>query len=251
MKCLAFDIETKPNTVYTWGLFDQNVGLNQISIPGAVICWSAKWLGKRDIMFASDFHDGHDEMVRKCWELFNEADVIVHYNGKSFDVPWMNAEFIQLGLTPPAPFQQIDLYSAMKKCKFPSRKLEYISKAIGIGRKNKHEGFPLWVRCMEGNDAAWERMKRYNMQDVRLVERLYDRVLPWIPSIPSHATYNVNKACPACGSKNLSPRGTAYTALSQYQRYVCDDCGKWSRDTHVLRAKDGSMKRADITQVVQ
>ena len=49
-KILLLDIETAPNKVYTWGLWNQNIGLSQIIQEGYLLCWGAKWLGKRGVM---------------------------------------------------------------------------------------------------------------------------------------------------------------------------------------------------------
>jgi transposase-like protein len=37
------------------------------------------------------------------------------------------------------------------------------------------------------------------------------------------------KACPACGSEDIKKSGWAYTEQMKYQRYACNDCGKWFR----------------------
>lgn len=58
MKILLLDIETAPNTVYTWGLFKQNIAINQIESPGYILCWAAKWLGD-DRMFFSSLRKGY------------------------------------------------------------------------------------------------------------------------------------------------------------------------------------------------
>ena len=38
-----------------------------------------------------------------------------------------------------------------------------------------------------------------------------------------------DRVCPQCGSKHLQARGSYYTTTMRYQRYHCQDCGKWSR----------------------
>ena len=64
-KILVLDIETKPALAYVWGLFDQNIGLNQIVEVGSVICFAAKWYDERKVMFHSDHHDGHEAMIEE------------------------------------------------------------------------------------------------------------------------------------------------------------------------------------------
>src|ERR1035437_10416966 len=43
-KVLIFDIETAPIIAHVWGLWENNVGLNQIVSDWHVLSWSAKWL---------------------------------------------------------------------------------------------------------------------------------------------------------------------------------------------------------------
>ena len=114
MRILAIDIETSPNLAYVWGLWDQNVNLNQLVQSGEVLCFGAKWLGNEPIVFRSIL-DGKKKMLRDAWKLLDEADVLVHFNGKRFDLPWLNTEFVSAGLAPPSPYRQIDLMTVCKQ----------------------------------------------------------------------------------------------------------------------------------------
>ena len=183
MKILVIDIETRPNLAHVWGLWDQRVGLNQIVEVGTVICFAAKWHKSSKVEFASDYHDGHDAMVKRAWTLLDDADAVVHYNGKAFDMKHLQREFLLAGLPPPSPWVDIDLLLTVRQqFKFASNKLDHIASELGIGTKMAHEGFDLWRKCMADDKAAWGRMKRYNVQDVRLTETLYDRLMSWIKS---------------------------------------------------------------------
>ena len=51
MKILLLDIESSPNTAHVWGLWQQNVGIKQIMESSYVLCWAAKWLDDKEIMF--------------------------------------------------------------------------------------------------------------------------------------------------------------------------------------------------------
>ncbi len=78
------------------------------------------------------------------------------------------------------------------------------------------------------------------MADVVLTERLFDRLRPWVPNLPHPALFDGTDplSCPDCGSENLQKRGYAYTSLSKYQRFCCDDCGRWSRGGKRLSGVD-------------
>jgi DNA polymerase elongation subunit (family B) len=229
-KILLLDIETAPNKAYVWGIWDQNIGLNQIESTGYVLCWSAKWLHERELMFSSTQHHDEYAMLLQIHTLLDEADIVVHYNGTKFDIPTLNKEFVKHQMSPPAPYRQVDLLQVVKKAfRFVSNKLDFVAQALGLGGKVSHEGFELWVRCMEGDEDAWYRMEAYNRHDVVLLEKLYRRLLPWIEKHPNHGVFSDVACCPKCGSKHFQARGYAVTAASRFRRYQCNDCGGWFR----------------------
>lgn len=232
LQVLTIDIETAPNLAHVWGLWNQNVAPKQLLESTEVLCWAAKWRHETEVMFKSVHHDGRDEMINEVWNLLNRAHAVVHYNGRSFDVPHLNREFVRAGYVPPSPYKQIDLYIACKKnFAFPSHRLAYIGPSLELGDKTEHEGHELWLKCMAGDSAAWGRMREYNIQDVVLTEKLYERILPWIPGHPSYGALLAEDVCPTCGSDDLALNGFAYTKTGKFRQYRCKDCGKHSRST--------------------
>lgn len=232
MKILAIDIETSPNLADVWGLWNQNVSLSQLRQSSRMISFAAKFLDEKKVYFYSDFHHGHTAMVSEAHVLLTKADALLHFNGNRFDIPALNSEFLLEGLTPPAPSKNVDLYRVAKKnFKFPSYKLQYISTALGLAGKVHHEGHALWTKCMSGDAKAWARMKKYNVQDILLLEELYEKLLPWIDH-PHRGLYSGNDAvCSNCGSEELIKEGFSYTGQGKYQRFSCKICGRWSRGT--------------------
>ena len=234
MKYLSVDIETKPHLVYKWDLFDrQIVPIDMIAEPGGMICFAANFFGVNwtgEPVFYSVFHDGYETMLRQLWDLLNEADATVTYNGDHFDDQKIKREFISFGYRPPAPYKRVDLYKTVKKrFGFPSGKLNYVCQELGIGAKYAHEGFGLWRRCMAGDIDAWAEMREYNIKDVVLTEQLYRFMVPWNTDLPSWGAETGQDCCPACGSDDLRREGHAYTRTGRYQRYVCRACDTWSR----------------------
>jgi DNA polymerase elongation subunit (family B)/predicted RNA-binding Zn-ribbon protein involved in translation (DUF1610 family) len=231
MKILLLDIESAPNTAYVWGLFKQNISISQIVDSSKMLCWAAKWLGEDEVMFSSIL-DGHKKMLRQIHKLLEQADAVVHYNGSRFDIPTLNKEFLLAKLAPPAPYAQIDLLkTARQQFRFPSNKLDYVGRALGVGQKEGHEGFELWVKCMNKDLDAWKRMEAYNKQDVVLLEKVYYEFLPWIKNHPSKAVHDETPlSCPTCGSGLLTKRGYNVTKAGKYQRYQCNACGAWSSE---------------------
>jgi DNA polymerase elongation subunit (family B) len=248
VKILAFDAETAPHTVHVWSLWKQTVSLNQIQETGRVMCFAARWLGEKQVHFHSEHKDGHKKTILAAHKLFDEADAFLTYNGKSFDIPTLNKEFIKYNIGPPSPAHHIDLYPVVKqKFRFASNKLDHICEELGLGNKVRHEGHELWTKCMAGDELAWKKMERYNRHDVVLLERLYQRTLPWIEQHPNLGLYQLSTkpTCTNCGSTKLQSRGVQTSRTQQYVRYHCQSCGTWSR----ARFKNGAKNENVLTQI--
>ena len=237
-RILLLDIETAPNLAYVWGLWKQDISIDKIVNSGYVMCWSAKWLGETDIMFDSVVKHRPKAMCQRIHKLLCQADIVVHYNGTSFDMPTLNKEFVELGMLPPSPYKQVDLLLAVRKAfRFSSNKLDYVSKQLGLGTKLRHPGFQMWVDCMAKDKRAWEVMEKYNRQDVALLETLYHKVLPWITGHPNLSNLTDTTACTNCGSINFYRNGWAYTQVMKYPRFQCRDCGTYFRGCHSMKGE--------------
>lgn len=256
-KILALDIETSPIISYTWGLFDQNVALNQIKEDWSVLAWCAKWVGENRVVYmdqryAKNVRDDK-EILKKIWSLLDAADIVLTQNGKSFDIKKLNARFIINGMKPPSSFKQIDTLRLAKKVfGFTSNKLEYMSSTLGLKYKKlkvkKFPGFELWAECLKGNSEAWNEMKQYNIHDVLALEELYKKLIPWETSVNFNLYNRDNITRCTCGSSNFQKNGYFYSASGKFQRYRCGDCGSEIRDKHNLFSKEKkkSLKKLDF-----
>ena len=162
MKILFLDLETSPNLAYVWGLWDQNVAINQMVSSTEVICFGARWSDSDKVIFKSVHHHGKEAMLDELHRLMDEADVLVGWNSQAFDSKHIKREFVENGYLPPSPYKELDLMRVVRsQFKFPSNKLDYVSQKLGVGAKVKHSGFDLWVGCMAGNRKSWKEMKEY------------------------------------------------------------------------------------------
>ncbi len=221
MKTLFFDIETTPNVSYTWGKYDQNVIAFQREWE--LLSFAFKDIGK--VAVHSRRKLSEKQLVKKLHETLSKADILVAHNGKSFDMKMANAKFVQFGLKPLPPKVIIDTkVEAKRYFRFTSNKLDDLGQRLGVGRKMHTGGFDLWLECMAGNKAAFMKMERYNKQDVQLLERVYNKLLPWI----KHPNVYVG-VCNRCKSGPLQKRGFYETSISVFQRYQCKQCGGWSK----------------------
>jgi len=243
-KILILDIETAPIKAYVWGLFKQNVGLNMIDRDSYMLSWSAMWLGDKEVMSDSlpehksyVFSASNDRhIVESVWRLLDEADIVVAHNGKGFDIPKINARFLQHGIAPPSPYKIVDtLKTARSAFKLTSNKLDYLAQYLGVGKKMSTGGFELWEGCMNSDPKSWKKMVKYNKRDVLILEKVYKKLRPWIRPHPNLALYDdkIGRVCPTCGGHHIQKRGNYMTTTGRYQRYQCMNCMTWSRErTH-------------------
>lgn len=235
-KILLIDLETSPNIGAFFELYKEG-NILWTDQYWYILCFAYKWLGEKETHCVAlpDFKTwkkdktSDEELVKKLWELFNQAEIIIAQNGNAFDFKKANARFIKWHLDPPSFYQKIDtLLIARKYFRFDSNKLDDLGDYLGIGRKIRTEK-GLWKDCMNGDKKAWAMMEEYNKRDVILLEKVYYKLRAWDTSSP-----NMNLliggvfCCPTCGSSNTEKRGFRYSKVNIYQQYFCKNCGRWS-----------------------
>lgn len=239
LKILYLDIEISPTLVTVWGLFNQNIGINQIHGNSEVLSWAAAWRGDKYVHYASLRTHSKEELLAEIYDMLNEADVVVTYNGDRFDLKILNQEFALLGFPPPAPYKSLDLIKTMKKqFRGTSNKLAYWLDRFDLPAKKEHRGYQLWLDCMDGKVAAFKELEEYNIGDITSLEALYERIIPWIRNHPNVSVHSGSVCCPTCGSKKFQKRGFQQTHSCVYQRFQCNSCGNWFRATTNLAPKE-------------
>lgn len=228
-KILALDIEWAPATAYVWQMWDVNVSPDQLIDEGGMLCFCAHWLGSKEYLFFSEWDDGRLGMAIAAKELLEEADAVVTYNGDRYDLPKIRGEILLAGLSPPPPVTSIDVLKSVKKLGYKMNRLAYIGPFLGLGGKVKHQGFNLWKDVLAGKPSAQKKMTKYCIQDVRLLVKLYKKILPFIVNHPHMGPSK--SECGACGSNNTQKRGLRRTRTFLIQRNQCQNCGSWFETT--------------------
>lgn len=256
-RILTLDVETSPLEVYCWKIWEETVGIDQIKVDWTILSYAAKWLGKREAIYADAGGRGADKvrdddgLLDGLWHLMNEADIVVAQNGIRFDIRKINYRLIRAGYTPYSPIRVIDtMVQAKRLFASTSNKLGWLSEKLTNTPKSKHKKFPgfeLWLECLKDNPAAWAEMKKYNIQDIRATEKLYLRLRPWIPNHPNVSTYDLRAGgvCPKCGSPKLKQEGRVTLQATVYAKYRCLSCGAWSRGK--LQLTDIDTRRSKLT----
>jgi len=231
-KILLFDIETTPNLAWVWGKYQQDV--IAFEKDWELLCFAYKWYGRKKVYFerADKYQmtgkSADKKLCERLQELFDEADIIIGHNGDNFDIKKTHARMIHHEYNPPAPAKTIDtLKIAKNRFKFTSNRLDDLGVFLGLGEKINTGGFPLWKGCMAENKKSWNKMEKYNKQDVILLEKIYERFKPWIPNHPNISLLEGGNGCPNCGSINVIRQGLRANHKAVQQQWQCKDCNGW------------------------
>jgi hypothetical protein len=233
-RVLLWDCETSPLIIYSWDIYDTNA--IKVIKEGQILCFSWKWLGEKKVqVLGQDDFKGYKpginndkSVVEALWGLFDEADVVIAHNGNSYDQKYAQARMMVHDMKPPSPYQQIDTKLVAKRYgRFSSNKLDDLGRNLSLGQKLDTGGFSTWEGCMAGDDKAWAMMKKYNKQDVALLEQLYTHLRPWISNHPAlNVIENRPESCKNCGGTKIHA-GMKYRATNTnlYQYFSCMGCG--------------------------
>lgn len=232
MKTLLYDLEVFPNRGFAYGRWKTN--LLTIEEYGRIFSFSYKWLRDKKTHHVSIQNTSYSDMIQKLHDLMDEADIVIAHNAYSFDNKVSNAAFIAEGLAPPEPFKVVDtLRVARQQFRYPGgNSLDEVGRYLGLGTKEAIGIGQLWYACYNGDKKAFRLLKKYNNQDVILMEKVYLRMLPYIRNHPNIGDlYQRHGICPKCGSDHLQSRGFNKRANGQTRRYQCMTCGGWCNES--------------------
>ena len=226
IKTLYLDIETSYSVMACFGLFPDAIPHDNIIQEWHIISAAWKWAGQKKCHHSVTYSMNDKKVVKELMQVLDEADEVVWHNGDKFDFKKIQTRAIANNLGPVSKPVSIDtLKQARKHFAFTSNRLDYITKFLGLdGKLETEKG--LWLKVLRGDKAAIDRMVKYNIQDVLILEELHVKLKPYIDIGISHAIHMENdRICPKCGDERLSKMGFRNTKTAKYQRYKCNGCG--------------------------
>ena len=82
----TLDVETAPLEVYSWGIWDVNVALNQIITEWSLLSFAAKRIDQKNVLYLDNRgqKDTRDDrgLMLSLWSVLNDADIVIAQNGK-------------------------------------------------------------------------------------------------------------------------------------------------------------------------
>lgn len=231
IKRLFFDIETSPMVVYSWRVgWKLNIGPDNIIEDWKIICISYKWEDEDKVHTVSWDKDHCDrQLLIDFIKIANTADELIAHNGDRFDIKKIRTKCIYHRVPMFPSYRTLD---TLKKAKagfvFNSNRLDYIAKYLGVGAKLEHEGFKMWVKCMQGDKEALKAMIEYCEMDIIVLEDVFYVLENYVKNNTHAGVHNgkMKASCPTCASEDVVLLKNNFTALGTIKRQLeCNSCG--------------------------
>lgn len=152
---------------------------------GMLLCGGFKTYGARKITIhrideMPDYKErpwDDEVLASKLAEELEDADILVSYNGKRFDLPFLNARLVKFGAKPIIGKKHIDLFFTSKfQLKLSNWSLDALAKHLQLNvQKTRMEG-EQWTKAMTGDAGALQYIIDHCVLDVKVLEQVFDKV---------------------------------------------------------------------------
>lgn len=164
-----FDIETTGLSADTSNIYLIGVGSYTDSDTFTVIQW-----------FADDYNS-EKNILKEFLEYIKQFDIIIHYNGSTFDIPYINKKCKRHAVNPSAlnEMKNLDIYHALRKyaalLQLPDKKLKSFERYVGLNRDDTFNGGELIevyaeyiqnIYLRKENDKLLKLLLLHNYEDI-------------------------------------------------------------------------------------
>lgn len=205
---------------------------------GDLLAFGYKWVGQKTVHVPSvlDYFDPCNEgrihfseydLVKEAHRVMSQAEMVVTFNGKNFDQPYLFTKFLIHRLPPIPALAHVDLYQVAKSnMRMSPKSLRNIAKVLKLKNQKHDVDFAVWDRATKGEVGPLREVRAHCAQDILVTEELYlDHLRPYVRQ---HPRINGYGPCRRCGQDTLAKRGRAVTIYrGQQQRYQCTNCAGW------------------------
>jgi hypothetical protein len=193
------------------------------------ICAAWNWYGKDKVEFSAEWSkSGRDGLLRKTWEAFDKAQIVVGHNIQSFDAKKLRLEWAEAGLNPPSPVKYVDtLKVARREFGAESNTLDALCRRFNLVAKTDRYSVQMARDAVNGVRSAQKQIGGYNCGDIAASKGIYDFCRPWDASHP-HSVISLSDDRPTCNScwgDDVEPNGYKLANLILYKLYRCRGCG--------------------------
>jgi len=113
-------------------------------------------------------------------KFYNEADIVCTWNGKLFDIPFLNGRLMHHGMAPLDPKMHMDLMYQARKLRLRGSRLDNVSKDFHTNTRKYDVPAWRWTLAAEGDIKSIDEIVTHCELDVLLTEEMMQYLKPLI-----------------------------------------------------------------------
>jgi len=125
------------------------------------------------------------ELAVRIRDEIEQYNLIVTWNGKMFDIPFLNARLLFHKERPVRPQFHLDLmyYAGYSANRIGSKKLASVQQFLQITEQKTALDWEIWKRAGKGDPEALAEVVHHCEIDVRVLAEAYWRLLPYVRNL--------------------------------------------------------------------
>jgi uncharacterized protein YprB with RNaseH-like and TPR domain len=118
------------------------------------------------------WHRVDGELLKKLREIYEKYDIIIHFNGRNFDIKFLNTRMIKNNLQILPEMKQLDIYQIAKyRLRLRSKRLDALKEFLEIDEKEDGHHWEYWQMAGAGIKEGFDYVVEHCKKDVdRLAE---------------------------------------------------------------------------------
>jgi hypothetical protein len=248
VKILHYDVEVykawlNREFVYELKQSERYIKYKNIDKDKSLMCFAYAWQHEKKVKlcsvldnterFINDHYDDY-ELCLKLKELFEEADIVVAYNGDRFDWKFFQWRCAVNGITAPRKPIMFDPFKVVKSEFLPTaRGLGDVALALGLSMKAY---MPDQNKCASGCALTIGKTGEYCKDDIPPMIDIFEFLLfnGYIrKGLKINSILGNNDLCISCGMDEFVDDGYDYTPKSRYELKKCVTCNTSQRGAKV------------------
>lgn len=249
-RILALDVEMSFNVSYHYDQWKVNIPWTHIKQRQFMISAAWQWIGSDNIYTAcvlddkARFEKDHTDdyhVIKSLKDEIDQADAVIAYNGRRFDIKEINTGLDRHRLGPLHEFVLLDpIQIAKSKFRFKGgNSLANLCNLFELPVQKGKVELEDWIGATEGNKESIKKVVEYNITDIPTMVMVWERIKPFAPSKLNMNHFVDADVCSHCGSPDLKlhMKKKATRATIRYQ-YRCQDCHGFTTTGKTIRTEN-------------
>lgn len=116
-------------------------------------------------------------LARAIRDRLMQSDIIVSYNGRMFDIPFINTRLVMNNDDSMSKMKHLDLYFQVRyKLRLHSSRLASVQEALGLPDAKTPIKPEHWVRALTGHRQSFDYIVKHCVLDVKVLGEAYDQL---------------------------------------------------------------------------